>query len=652
MVKRKKPTSQSTNLGFGANNPVRALKQAKTHARKEEWPEVCRTLYPLCQSSPQEKWVWELLVDASLETGEMKIFQKACEGLYAIAPSASNSYMLASAYLKNKHPLMALHTFHQALELDPDHELATQARQTIELLEPEFQDLLAEIGLTSKDDWAVAMLHEQGQAYMEQGDYEEAREAEEQVLEKNPTFISARNNLSLISWMQRDIEGAITTAQGVLDFEPNNVHALSNLIHFLVIAGKLDTAKSYGDQLKASSASAWDGWTKKVEGLTYLADDDGVVEVWEQAQAATVEESPSSMLFYHLSAVALARKGKVEQAISQWKIAVKDYDDHDIAKENLDNIRNPIGQRNGAWPFQWEQWINPQEMHELQQTLDAGLKSKKADKLVANFERFLKHHPKVMSTLPRVLERGGPQGQEFILTIAEQVKTPELLEMVKVFALSQNGTDAMRNRAANLAAQAKLIPKDKVTLWIEGEWREIMLLAYQFHTDPLVKHTKRVKSLLEEAIYLLRANSKKPAIEAETLLKQALAIEPDSPDLMNNLAMALSQQDREDETNALIHEIVDRYPDYLFASAAMAKLYLQNHEVEAAEALLHSFLSRDSFHIGEFDALMDAYIELSLAKKQREGARGWFNVWEQVAMDMQLISPQLKYWRKRFSSSL
>lgn len=104
MVKRKKPTSQFANLGFGANNPVGALKRAKTHTRKGEWPEVCWTLYPLCQSSPQEKWVWELLVDASLETGEMKIFQKACEGLYAIAPSASNSYMLASAYLKNKHP--------------------------------------------------------------------------------------------------------------------------------------------------------------------------------------------------------------------------------------------------------------------------------------------------------------------------------------------------------------------------------------------------------------------------------------------------------------------------------------------------------------------------------------------------------------------
>ena len=49
--------------------------------------------------------------------------------------------------------------------------------------------------------------------------------------------MSARNNLSLISWLEGKVDEAIATAKAVLEDYPDNIHALSNLVHYLVVRG-------------------------------------------------------------------------------------------------------------------------------------------------------------------------------------------------------------------------------------------------------------------------------------------------------------------------------------------------------------------------------------------------------------------------------
>ena len=645
MVKRKKKSTRLSTHGFGVKNLAAELRRAAAAAAKKDWGAVWRVLEPLSQQYPQEKRVWEDLVDASIELGDRQLCQKACEGLFAAAPTGTNAYALAGAYLRNKHPLMALQTFHKALEIAPDHPMALRARETVEELEPIMENALAEMGLTGSDDLNLALLHERGQVYMEQGDTSAAREAEEKVLEQRPDFVSARNNLSLISWVEGDIEAAIAAAQAVLAQEPDNVHALSNLIRFLAISGDTDAARPYGDRLKASQAQAWDSWTKKVEGLTYLADDAGVVAVWEQAQAVEAVESPTSAFFYHLSAVALARTGDEKQAIRQWKRALEKEPGFSLAEENLQDIRKPVGRRHGAWPFGWEEWLSAPSSKALLQTVRASLKSAQSGGLTADLKAFFKRYPDVMAMLPRILERGGPQGQEFILKTTEQLKTPALLDCVKDFALGQNGSDQQRNLAANLAAQAKLIPKTNVRLWMEGEWRELMLLAYEFHGDPIAHHSKQVERLLWQALQRLRAEQGK---EAEALLTKALELEPDAPDLMNNLAMALGQQGLDSEAGDLIRDIASRHPDYIFARATVAKMHLLEGDIEAAEALLLPFLERDRFNFMEFSAFSDTYIRLLIAQKNPDSARNWLNLWEQVDPG----DSRLDYWENRLSLKL
>ena len=80
-------------------------------------------------------------------------------------------------------------------------------------------------------------MNEETLILLDQGDPAGARKAAERLLQRKPDFLPALNNLSLIQWLDGHIDRAISTAQKVLDSDPDNVHALSNSIRFLCSAG-------------------------------------------------------------------------------------------------------------------------------------------------------------------------------------------------------------------------------------------------------------------------------------------------------------------------------------------------------------------------------------------------------------------------------
>lgn len=137
-------------------------------------------------------------------------------------------------------------------------------------------------------------------------------------------------------------------------------------------------------------------------------------------------------------------------------------------------------------------------------------------------EKFLEAHADFVAMMPRIAERGGPLGQQFLLMMAQQVKHPDLLATLKNFALGQNGTDEMRNRAATLAAEAKLLDKANVTLWVNGTWQTINLMSFEIHTEVAYDHSKPVVQWLKRSTQLLRQHTPEAAKQAEGLLKKQL----------------------------------------------------------------------------------------------------------------------------------
>lgn len=651
MAKRKKSLAKVAPGGFGRVNLIQELQRAEGLIRRKQWPEAMQRLSILSEQFPQAKSVWQALSYVTLETNDMVHYQRTMEKLVDLDPAnADYSFALGSACMTNVRPMLALQSLRQGLALDPDHAMADQAQRMIAKLESLLEETLADMGMTEADGLDMAVLHERGQACLERGDYDESRQATLAVIERHPEFLPAQNNLSLLHWAEGDVEAAIAQAQQVIDQQPDNVHALANLVRFYALTQRLDQAHPYAERLKASHAGAWDGWTKKAEALTLLADDKGVVALFEdflsqggdalgQADPAEASEMPRpSFLFYHWVAVALARTGKIQRAKALWQ-GILSRDPHfDLAKANLTDLRLPVGQRHGAWPLSWEQWLLPPTMRAFRQALASTKRASQGKHLISDLRQFLDHHPDLVAMLPRIGERGGPLGQQFIVLTAEQMKHPGLLAALKDFALGKHGPDDLRYKAAVLASQAKLIEKTNVTLWRNGAWQTVTLMDFEIHHEATYTHSKRVGQWLTQAIKLLRKRTPEAATQAEELLNKAIAAEPESPDLYNNLAAAYQIQGRSKASEALVAEVHQRFPDYTMAAMAQARRHLGAGDLEAAEAILKTFMARDRFHVDEFSAFCETYADLMLAKGMPDGARSWLQMWEQTAPEHPRLS--------------
>ena len=189
--------------------------------------------------------------------------------------------------------------------------LVPQAREKLVKIEAIAKEHFADCGLAGDDDFEAGALHDEALLLMDQGDYSAALAVLARLLVLRPHLPSAENNLSLIAAIETGLKEAIEIAEGTLSRNPNNFHALSNLVRFSVMSGETIKARLYADRLKAVDGSIPDTWTKKVEALSYLCDDAGILEVLSEAEKTMTPEidsqQPISSLLYHFGAVSTLR---------------------------------------------------------------------------------------------------------------------------------------------------------------------------------------------------------------------------------------------------------------------------------------------------------------------------------------------------------
>jgi tetratricopeptide (TPR) repeat protein len=246
-----------------------------------------------------------------------------------------------------------------------------------------------------------------------------------------------------------------------------------------------------------------------------------------------------------------------------------------------------------------------------------------------------------MALIPEWLAHGSPDAREFALVMIETTATPELAQAARDFALGQAGTDDQRLKAANLGVAQGALPTGPVQLWREGEWREMLLMGIEIHGDPVRQHQHhpQVERWLRQALEHMNAGA---MTLAEPLLKQALAQEPDAPDLLNNLAATYAATGREAEGERIWRSVLERQPDYLFARASLGRIAAQRGHVAEARELLDPLLTRRRMHFSEFAAVAIALIETGLADNKPEEAKSWLKMWERAMPD----DPRVDVFRK------
>jgi len=603
-------------------------------------------LQTLAPKYPNEPQVFYYQSGVAAELHDKPGLMQAAQRLAALAPDDPEAILnLAGACLTNVRLAMARRTFRQFLERWPDHPRAAEVRETVTHLDKDLAEILSEMGLATLDQAEeLAAWHEEAQVAMEQNRISEAISLEERALKRVPTFVPALNNLSLTYFIAGRLDQAIATAWRVLkECEADNFHALSNLIHFLCAAGRVEEARPLAERLKAVRSDRGDVWVKKAEGLSYLGDDAGVLEVFSQAEAAGMLRRPFADPFlYHLAGVAAARLGREREARRYWRQALKIQPNFSRAAENLADLRKPLGQRHGPWAFSLYEWLSPQTMQDMVNTVESALRGKTTEKKVEQAVRqFLARHPEVIGLIPALLDRGDPRGRELACHLARIAETPETVDALVKFALGRAGPDALRYEVAHfLRERGRLASGQSVQMWVEGEQREMLLFGYTISGEPTVHLPPQVQQLLERAHSALHDME---LDEAERLFRKALEILPDHPLLLQNLAGVYDLRNDRKQAEALVRRAVEINPDYIIGRCQMASFAVERGDLDEAERWLKPVRQRESFHVSEFAAFCQVQVDLELASGRQNAARSWLQMWENITPD----HPHLPIWRDK-----
>jgi tetratricopeptide (TPR) repeat protein len=646
MAKKKRP-AQPARSRIISMPPrlIEALEEVDDLTRRKRWDEALDVLEELDERYPNHPAVLTQLANVSQELNDMTLFEDACACLVKADPDNDDAALaLAGAYLQNARPVLGLRAFQRFVQRWPEHPQAPEVRQMIQKLEEGLAELLKPYGLSPNEaSLTLAEQHEEVQFHLAHGNYAQVKRVAQEVLRRQPDFAPVRNNLSLCCFMEGELEQAAAEAQRVLDFQSDNIHALSNLVRFQFILGRTEEARQTAERLRNSQTQAADLWLKKMEAFAVLGDDVTVLECFRQAEQTGDLALPTADPFiFHLAAASEAQLGQEKEARQYWKRALEVSPHFQLAADNLADLRQPIGQRHGAWAYSLPYWINEKSQRDLVTVTQQASRSKKETALEQALRRYLQQHPEVIKLAPVLLQRSDPAAAMFVLGLAGISTDPELLVALKSFALGQRGSDELRHQAAQLVVVKGGLPAGPITLWIKGQPAETLLLNFEIHTEPSGgQHSRVVERLLLDSIEAGRINDFK---RAETALRQALELEPQSPDLANNLAAVYKAQGKHAEAATLARQNYERHPDYLFSRVQMASLLTEAGQLDEAQQLLDPLLTRTRLHVSEFLALCGGQIELQLARGQKDVARSWFDMMEAAEPD----HPSTQHYRTKF----
>lgn len=621
----------------GPATPEAGLREVARLVERRKLLEARALLGSLDHQHPDNRAVLRRLADVNALLKDAMPYQNACERLLALEPGDPDlQFELASAYLRNNRPALALRQFQALLELHPTHAYAAEAREHAGAIEATLEALLHEVGLSSAAGLDFATRHEELQIAISHGEYGRVPELAEEILAIKPDFAPALNNLSQAYLLSDLPDQAIDAAQRVLAFAPENVHALANLVFFNCRLGRLEQARAFAERLKASQAPASERWLKVAEALSFLGDDLGVLEAFATGSAQMLSPNEAGQL-YHFAAVAKLRQGDERAARGFWQAAIAATPGLEIARANLSDLRNPIAERHTPWPFEFNHWISQATIELLLQ----GVRRHAGHEVPTRAIReFLAERPEVGTLVPVLLDRGDPGARQFVLMLAESAELPELNLALRDFALSQRGPDAQRQQALRIAQAAGLFPDRKARVWFDGEWRDIELMGFELTGEPFEGYAPEVQELMHASAEALHGRQWQ---KSERLLRQALEIEPNSPSILNNLAMAIGNQGDTATAEQMTLELHERFPDYSFARISVARMRLRDGNLEAAEKLTKPLIARARLHYSEAAALFGLKIDLEIARGRPEGARTWLDIWEQADPD----SRQLEHYRHK-----
>ncbi len=653
MTKRKKSRSIRRLLRKPSFELLRQIKAAKELVEEGDLTEARDQLLALAEEYPDNQEVLSPLLEVCQELQDWHNFILYGEKVLPTERGIDQAILLNNllyACTQLSSPALICHYATELTRRHPHYDnlpaIKKLAADTRQFLLEQAADFGTIASLPEDKQLAAMVNHERVKLLNEVGRLEEAIILAEEVLAEVPDLTAVLNNLSLAHYTLGHIDEAITATQRVLEINPQNYHALGNIVRYLFFRGHFDEAEAYAQQLAQIEGDDFDIPSKQAEAFSYLGKDEQVWAAYERAKALNHDQALKPLLL-HLAATAAYRLGKPKRAWRLWRLAASKQPRLEWAAQCLAEETLPVGLRSVPWYWPLNYWLDAGFKKRLSQSINNDLLGKDDSRVVDVMAAFLAERPYFRQLIPHILDRSDEPARDFVINFIRFAQAPDLLAVLYEFAQGRRGTDETRLKAMQFVAQnhPHLLPANRmVPMWINGKQNELIMMAFAISHEPqpvdlppevLEKHETAYELILEDRI-----------AEAEPLLHEIIAAAPDFPAAYNHLALVHERQGREDKAWALTEEMLERFPDYLFAQATKARKLIRKEQLDEAQQILNKLLTRTELHISEFQALAVAEIELALANGRIDAAKSWLGMWQQVDPD----NPEPQEWEARIEA--
>lgn len=305
---------------------------------------------------------------------------------------------------------------------------------------------------SDKED--VYSKHERARRSLEEGRFLEALDILKEIVEADPSFLPAWNNLSLAYYYVGDFQQAMNTIEKTLEMEQGNLHALCNLAVLLSHHNQTAELLSLMDILKKVVPFHPENTYKLATTMGVLGQHD---EAFFHYQRMLRAGRPQEACTYHYAAISAYLSGRKDQALRWWQKAKQMDPEAGVADQYIQMVKNEQeGETTKPIPYQYNP--NPVQRNvSWEQPSFSGVEDFKTDPMIRASLLWALQHGRdevkfaVLQTLSLIAD---DEAETAVRQFYYQTEDPQLQKLALL---------ALADMGASMPNKVPVTPKGKST---------------------------------------------------------------------------------------------------------------------------------------------------------------------------------------------
>jgi tetratricopeptide (TPR) repeat protein len=315
------------------------------------------------------------------------------------------------------------------LEEDAEGQFMDEAEEMMDLLHYELERPTQLTNIKSREGMVE---HDQARMLLEEGKFTEAVRILEQIINGQPDFLAARNNLALAYYYMGMFDKAMETIQDVLRLEQGNLHALCNLAIFYQHANNEEALAPLLELLRKTVPFHQEHVFKLATTMGILGEHASAYKHFTRLlKDAELHQDPT---LYHYAAVAACNIGRFKEAERLWKQTMKLDPGSGIPHyymEQLELVRG--GEQTAAISYHYH--LPFEEQFKLWEKSSDGIPD------------HLKRDPLVRSSFFWALRHGDQHTKLQVIQALGMIADSEVKDVLRAFLLEADEDDYLKRIA-------------------------------------------------------------------------------------------------------------------------------------------------------------------------------------------------------------